>query len=100
MGPLIADGLGLDRALAALFCGAKAGETISLVMARGQEAKRRWPCFVCKVLHWIVERGHCPNVLAGLTTSQPAALRAGALMLALILAAASVPVVLWGLLVR
>ena len=83
---MIADGLGLDRAAAALFCYAKSGETVSVMMARGAALKRPWPCIACRILSWIVEPDHCRRALGPEPTPAPAALRAGLALLVVLLA--------------
>lgn len=88
--PLVPNGMGLDRALAALFCHAQKGETISLIMAQGEAAGRKWPCLACKFLGWTVETNHCQKVLAGMSTGQAAAFRAGAMLFALVISAGAV----------
>jgi hypothetical protein len=95
--PVVADGYGLDRALAAMFCGAKAGETVSLMAARADQNGRRWGCWLCWFLSIAVERGHCALALAtsDAPTAKPAAYRAGALLFALLVAIWAVPLVVW-----
>ena len=86
--PLLADGYGLDRALAAMFCGAKHGETVSVMAAEAQLAGKRWGCWLCRFLSVVVEPNHCGLALASddAPTARPAAYRAGALLFLLALA--------------
>lgn len=93
--PIVADAYGLDRAAAALFCGAKAGETISLMMARGAVSGRLWPCLACRVLDWAVERGHCARVLAGDPTPILSKIRAAVLLFAAAAVVEFAPFGLW-----
>ena len=78
--PFVKDGLGVDRAIAALFFHAKAGETVSLMSARAQRDGKRWGCLLCAFFDIAIQRGHCAETLAGDATPQPAMLRAGALL--------------------
>lgn len=81
--PFIADGYGLDRALAALLWGARAGETVSVMAARSRNAGRWTGCAVCRLLGLLVEANHCDKALAtgDGQTARPAALRAGVLLI-------------------
>jgi len=99
--PFVADGYGLDRAIAAMWCHAKHGETVSLQAARAHVAGRRWGCVLCWVLDRLVEREHCAMALApDMPTARPAAYRAGALLMVLGVALWAAPLVLWRLIVR
>jgi hypothetical protein len=98
--PIVANGYGLDRALGALFWGAKAGETVSVMAARGRVAGR-WPgCALCWLLDRIVERDHCAKALAGgdAPTARPAAYRAGVLLLLAAVGLWAAPLLAWKLL--
>ncbi|MDE2468370.1 MAG: hypothetical protein KGL35_06415, partial [Bradyrhizobium sp.] len=64
MALLEADGYGLDRAAAAMFCGAKHGETVSLMAAEARTRGARWGCVMCRLLSALVERHHCDRVLS------------------------------------
>lgn len=81
---LVADGYGLDRALAALFLGAKGGETVSLMAARADAGGKRWGCILCRALGVLVERDHCKKVLVSGDGPTPLApsYRAGVLLYA------------------
>lgn len=97
--PLIADGYGLDRALAAMFCGAKSGETVSTMAARAQVAGKPWGCVLCRFLSVTVERDHCTKALTTDTpTARPASYRAGAMLFLLAIALWFVPLWAWHLL--
>lgn len=61
--PLVSDGMGYDRALAAMFCRAKRGETVSLMAAQDQRDGGRWGCRMCWLLNLVVERNHCAITL-------------------------------------
>ena len=99
--PFIADGYGLDRAIAAMWCHAKHGETVSLQAARAQKDGRLWGCVLCRVLDRLVERGHCTMALdPDMLTARPAAYRAGALLVVLGVALWAVPLILWRLIAR
>ena len=78
---LAADGMGVDRAIAALL-GARRGETVSQLAGAGAAAGRwRW-CVLCRVLAVLVERDHCARAIdpaAGPTATGPV-LRSGVLL--------------------
>lgn len=98
--PLVADGYGLDRALAAMFWHAEHGETVSFMAALDERANRRAGCWMCWFLGWAVERGHCALALASgdLPTARPAAYRAGFWLLMLLVSIWAVPLLAWHLL--
>ena len=75
--------MGYNRALAALFCLATNGETLSQVAAYRERMGSRSGCMFCRFLHYAVEPDHCDKALAqdmDPTSGWPAA-RAGALLL-------------------
>ncbi len=80
--PIAANAYGWDRALAAMFCRAKAGETVSIMAARSQVRGDRWGCVLCRVLDVLVARGHCIQALdtGDGATSGWAAIRSGLLL--------------------
>jgi len=93
---LVSDGLGLDRALAAAFFGAKRGETISLIMAQRQAAGDPTGCRWCRFLDWAVERAHCTRQLSGVgPTPLLSAARAGIALLGLLATLWAMPLVVW-----
>lgn len=98
--PIIPNGYGLDRALAAMFCGAKQGETVSLQAARAQRDGKRWGCLLCALLARLVEADHCAKTLTddGVPTERAAAYRAGALLIAASVALWASPLAVWRLL--
>ncbi len=60
----IAVGVQLDEFLCALIFGVR-GVTISLHAALEAKAGRRWACWLCAVLSWLVQHDHCADQLAG-----------------------------------
>ena len=79
---IISDAYGYDRALAALFCGAKNGQTVSQMAALAARDDKKWGCVLCSILSRMIEPDHCEQSLNGdQPTSQPAALRSGILLL-------------------
>lgn len=84
---------GLDRGLAAIFFGAKRGETISLIVAQWQAAGSRAGCRWCAFLDFAVERGHCAKQLDPSSPATPifSGLRAGICLLLLGIALAEFP---------
>lgn len=94
---LVPDGLGLDRALAAAFFGAKKGETISLIVAQWNAAGRRSGCRWCWFLNWAVERNHCALQLDPASPATPvlSGLRAGFCLLMLSIVLWFVPLLVW-----
>ena len=94
---LVADGFGLDRALAALWFGAKQGETISLIVAQWQAAGSVAGCRWCRFLSWAVETAHCSKQLDQTSPATPLlnGLRAGGLLLLLSAVLWAVPLAAW-----
>jgi len=94
---LVADGFGLDRALAALWFGAKNGETISLIVAQWQSAGSVAGCRWCSFLSWAVERDHCAKQLDQTSPATPTlnAVRAAVLLALLSIVLWAVPIVTW-----
>ena len=79
---IAAGGFGYDRALAAMFCGAKHGETVSQVAAVAALRGSRTGCGMCRLLHILVERNHCQIILqTDAETHGVSALRAGLVLL-------------------
>ena len=100
--PFHFDGYGLDRAIAAMFLGAKRGETVSVIAGHAAEENERWACWLCWLLAHIVEPDHCARSILDdhLPTSKPAAYRAGLLLIAFTAAVWATPVVAWHLIKR
>lgn len=94
---LVADGFGLDRALAALWFGAKRGETISLIVAQWQAAGSVAGCRWCRFLSWAVETAHCSKQLDPTSPATPllSAVRAAVLLALLSVALWAIPLIAW-----
>ena len=94
---LVKDGFGLDRAIAALWFGAKRGETISLIVAQWQAAGDVAGCRWCRFLSWAVETAHCSKQLDPASPPTPLlnGLRAGVLLLLLSVVLWAVPLAAW-----
>ena len=82
--PLVANAYGWDRACAALFMHARAGETMSQMIGLAARRGERWGRWGSAALSWAVEPGHCEMALAGdgQATSGRAAVMSGVLLLA------------------
>lgn len=98
---LVSDGKGLDRAIAALWFGAKRGEMVSLIVAQWQ-ADRTGPhykagCRWCWFLAWAVQPNHCALQLDPNAPATPVldAARAGVLLLLLSAVLWTVPLLGW-----
>lgn len=94
---LVKDGFGLDRAIAALWFGAKQGETISLIVAQWQTAGGAAGCRWCRFLNVAVEADHCAKQLDPASPPTPLlnGLRAGGLLLLLSVTLWALPLAAW-----
>ena len=71
-----------DICLNVLFLDGAPGETVSVHAARARPA--RWARVLCWILGVLVQRNHCDLALTSAPTPKGAAIRAGALILAVL----------------